>query len=231
MIDRVRKIRFFFITYLLLFGLGVGYFIFNDHGDLVLSFNGLHVPFFNFFFKYWTYTGDWLFASMVVLIVLFFRFKDGLVLGMVLIVQGLLIALFKQLLFRDVPRPKTYFEGARVLDLIEGVKIQDFDSFPSGHTMTAFAMVGFLALVSQSNKKALTLLSAAVLTGISRIYLGHHFLIDILAGSLIGLFVALLFYFLFERYLNNEGRVKDEEPDQDLNNMDLDTTNVVEDAH
>jgi undecaprenyl-diphosphatase len=57
-------------------------------------------------------------------------------------------------------------------------------SFPSGHTIVAFAMV--LSIGSFYPDWLLALLGVALLIAISRIILGMHFLSDVLAGAAIG---------------------------------------------
>ena len=195
---------------------------------MVLWFEEHRVAVLNFFFKYWTYTGDWFFIVIVVLLVFYMKFRQGVVLGLAMLIQSGIALLLKYLLFDDTPRPKTYFEGERVLDLIAGVKVQDFNSFPSGHTMAAFTLALFIALFLQRNKYALFLFIGAFLTGLSRIYLGHHFLIDVLVGSLIGTIVALIVYYVFEKYISREKAVIEDLPDRDLQTMSLDTDDVTD---
>ena len=57
-------------------------------------------------------------------------------------------------------------------------------SFPSGHTMTAFAVWGVLSVGLPAI--ALSYLSIAVLIGLSRIFLGLHYPTDVLLGGLLG---------------------------------------------
>lgn len=63
-------------------------------------------------------------------------------------------------------------------------------SFPSGHTITAFAVAVSLSMVYPS--LAVGLLFCAVSVAASRILLGMHFLSDVLAGALIGTTLAYL---------------------------------------
>lgn len=58
-------------------------------------------------------------------------------------------------------------------------------SFPSGHTVTAFAVAGSLSVFYHAEAFTLFFLAASV--GASRVILGLHFLNDVLAGALLGL--------------------------------------------
>jgi len=61
-------------------------------------------------------------------------------------------------------------------------------SFPSGHTITAFAVS--VALSAFYPELAVGLLFCAVSIAASRVLLGMHFLSDVLAGAAIGTAVA-----------------------------------------
>ncbi|WP_299708913.1 phosphatase PAP2 family protein [uncultured Pontibacter sp.] len=79
-------------------------------------------------------------------------------------------------------------------------------SFPSGHATTSIALWGILAYfgyrhLDQRRQRRLTILAAGVLIlmiGFSRIYLGVHFLSDVLAGFLLGAMWVLLGISLME---------------------------------
>lgn len=74
------------------------------------------------------------------------------------------------------------------------------DSFPSGHTLNAVAVIGviayLLALRRSSRRARLALAIGAggyvLLIGFSRVYLGHHWFTDVLAGLVLGLAWLLL---------------------------------------
>ncbi len=57
-------------------------------------------------------------------------------------------------------------------------------SFPSGHTITAFAMT--VSLVSYYPSVLTGLLFCSISIAVSRILLGMHFLSDVIAGALLG---------------------------------------------
>lgn len=218
---RFSKVTLFFVPYLVILTYGVIYFLYMDHGDFVLLLNNFHGPVLNFFFKYWTYTGGATFFVVSTVLLLFLKRRYGLILGLIGIAQGLLTLLFKQVIFPHVPRPKSFFAEKKVLNLIEGVKVNDFSSFPSGHTMTVFALATFVALMLQKKKWSLILLIGATATAVSRVYLGHHFLIDIMAGSLVGVVVAMSLFLAFEKYLVNEKFDSVDHPDKVLSEMDI----------
>jgi undecaprenyl-diphosphatase len=63
-------------------------------------------------------------------------------------------------------------------------------SFPSGHSLNAFAVATTLALHFPLATPLLFLLASSVAA--SRLFLGRHFLGDVLAGALVGATIALL---------------------------------------
>ena len=109
---------------------------------------------------------------------------------------------FKRVLFDGTPRPKKYFEELNIpLEFIEGVKVHHWNSFPSGHTITVFSWCTLLFLVVENRRCFYLFFPISVLVSFSRIYLLQHFLIDIIAGALIGLFLATLTFYLGNKYV------------------------------
>lgn len=64
-------------------------------------------------------------------------------------------------------------------------------SFPSGHTVTAFVTAGVLGSFTGPRRRAL-LLAAALLVGGSRVAVGVHWPVDVLAGAALGLLSVAL---------------------------------------
>ncbi len=226
MIDRLKNTSLFYIPYLCLFALSVIYFFYQNHGTFVLMLNEFHNPIWDFFFKYWTHIGDWIFFGIVALVLVILKRRYGLVLVVIGLSVLLISLFFKHVLFPEAQRPIIYFRGYEILDFVDGVTVLSQYSFPSGHSMSVFALAAFIALMLQNNNYSSILFVGATLTAISRVYLAQHFLIDIMAGSLIGIITSTSIYMFFEKYLNHEYVGKITTPDEDLEQMDLDTDDI-----
>ncbi len=87
----------------------------------------------------------------------------------------------------------------QVLESIDGKRLETATgySFPSGHTTTGAAFYTALALAFR--KRPLSMLCAIMmaLVGVSRLYLGVHWPIDVFAGLLLGVTIS----FVVNRYL------------------------------
>ena len=138
------------------------------------------------FFKYFTNVGDglsWLLWGSLIIV------KKGkkylpLLLSAV-IFSTLLTQISKQVIYPDEPRPLQAIADQNLVHYVSGVTVHSINSFPSGHTATAFTFVLVLALFSQSTKWLILGFVATILVAYSRIYLGQHFPLDVGAGMLV----------------------------------------------
>ncbi len=92
----------------------------------------------------------------------------------------------------DLPRPY------EIYPFIQKLSVGGSPSFPSGHTADAFAFATIAGLVYRKWFIVLTGLLWASMVGLSRMWLGVHFPSDVLAGALVGVICAGIYYW-FER--------------------------------
>ena len=79
--------------------------------------------------------------------------------------------------------------------------------FPSNHASNGMAATSLLFFLGIPLGKVLLALAATILVALSRIYLGVHFLSDVLAGFGVGIFVSfLLFLVLKSKILTKVGK-------------------------
>ncbi len=181
------RTKTFSLTYFILLIISAIILFLYPRVQIHIFINKLNSPSLDFFFKYLTYLGSgWaLVLALTILAIIYKRQAGGLLLS------ALVFNFFVQLIKHTAHqvRPVKYFElfvPDYHLHLIEGVHIHLYNSFPSGHSATAFAILFFLAFLSNKKWVQLLYLLLAVLIAYSRMYLSQHFLIDIVVGSLIG---------------------------------------------
>ncbi|MGB0521625.1 MAG: phosphatase PAP2 family protein [Flammeovirgaceae bacterium] len=156
----------------------------------------------DFFFKYLTHLGDGLMLIPLFIILLFIRLYYALALAVTGAVHGIFIFIFKKLIFKGMLRPWGFFEDPSVLHAIEGVKQNRHNTFPSGHTATAFVFASLLSLIVADRRWSYLFLVLAALIGFSRVYLNQHFLIDTYFGAMVGIGSTFLVWALFEKWTN-----------------------------
>jgi undecaprenyl-diphosphatase len=106
------------------------------------------------------------------------------------------------------PRPIAFFEKQAVgaADTVHcvGSRLRS-NSFPSGHTTTAFTAAALLSLLYRGY--FLLAFLPALLVAFSRVYMGVHFPVDVLGGAVIGSAVALIVHLFFRTGKGCGGRV------------------------
>lgn len=97
---------------------------------------------------------------------------------------GIMANQFLKLWFR-VPRPWVLDENFTILE--QAREAASGYSFPSGHTTTAFATFGSIAVSAKKRWVSVGAALLAVLVGFSRMYIGVHTPADVLVGALTSL--------------------------------------------
>lgn len=114
-------------------------------------------------------------------------------------VSGLLAFIGSGLLAQAMKRAVPRLRPSNLPDAIVAPDERIFhNSFPSGHTTTAFALAMWVFLLTHRTRYrwwGYGALVLAGLVGLSRIYRGVHYPADVLAGALLGVLWGALIYF------------------------------------
>jgi membrane-associated phospholipid phosphatase len=163
-----------------------------------LVVNKLNGPYFDYVFKYYTYLGDGLIWVPIFLYTIFYK-KDFLIAIIAsVIICTILTHFLKRVVFPNELRPIGVL--ANKIRTIPGLYINRANSFPSGHTSTAFTLALLLAYVGRRFWFAIVFPLIAFFVGYSRVYLAQHFVTDVLAGILIGIVSAYLSLLVYNHY-------------------------------
>lgn len=93
-------------------------------------------------------------------------------------------------------RPTHHPDFKDFVDMVNGHRGGGF-SFISGHATNSFGFAVFLSLVFRNHWVTLVSLVWAMLISYSRIYLGVHFISDVVGGVLAGILIATISYAVF----------------------------------
>lgn len=106
------------------------------------------------------------------------------------VASGLFKPLFQR--FRPTHHPD-FMEDVKILFNYRGGRF----GFASSHAANAFGVAAFTALLFKNKVFTFTICVFAFLNAYSRIYLGVHFISDIIAGAMIGVVSGVLVYMLY----------------------------------
>ena len=177
--------------------------------ELHLALCQPHTSFLDAVIPAFTNLVDWL-PYLVVLLLLFYRAGWATFLASNLLFSTLIVQPTKHIV--HAPRPLTWFAESMPdvsLPLVQGVRMNYWLSFPSGHTTTFFVLFFSLSIIlCAENIKGKNILSFIFFLGASfgaytRIYLSQHFALDIFAGILIAVFSTLSLYFFLVKKTQN----------------------------
>jgi membrane-associated phospholipid phosphatase len=190
----------FFSFFAFFFFVGLIFLLAEGKAAAFVALNPYHRSALDSFFVYVTFMGDGLFALLVfILFLLMRRWAQATQVIIAFLLSALLAQILKNIF--SMPRPKQFFAPGQYAYFIDGITHTGFASFPSGHSTSVFALATTLALLEKNKKTNVAYLLGAVAVGYSRIYLGQHFLNDVLMGASIGMGVSVLVHWLFAEKL------------------------------
>ncbi|MBC7887215.1 MAG: phosphatase PAP2 family protein [Ferruginibacter sp.] len=159
--------------------------MFYDKVTIFFFLNTFHHQWIDFGMLFITNCGTGLFSLLVlgaVCLTKNWRLARNILLTF--LVSGALVQTLKPLY--SAPRPKAIISADAYSWFFEGITHSGLTSFPSGHATTIFALATVLAFTSKKKYITLVYFFFATLVAYSRVYLGQHFMEDVLAGAILG---------------------------------------------
>lgn len=191
--------KYFYLFYLVIFTIVSVFLVHMGKENAFLVINSHYNSFFDTLFFYITELGNtWTFIVLIILM-LFFKIRYSIIFVYALLINTIFVQGMKHLVYPEALRPIKYFEGNYLPHYLEATDIHAYNSFPSGHTATAFAIAVLLAYVFRHTGFHFLIFLLAFLVGYSRVYLAQHFAGDVLAGSFIGILSGSLAIACFDK--------------------------------
>ena len=187
----LHKLRFFFIPYLVVIAACLIIKLSYSREEIYFAVNACNWPWADTIAPYITDIGEGLTTVILAVIIALFSYRKAFMLIGSWIVTSLVAQVLKFAF--AAPRPKLYFhDQLDRIHFVAGTNQLSLHSFPSGHTVTAFASAIVITYLCRNKSWGLPLLLLAMLVGYSRMYLSQHFFEDVTAGSVIGVVVTVI---------------------------------------
>lgn len=189
-----KKVLWFSIVFFLLWGLGILYAVWHKDGEFIFWLQSHGLPSLDIFARYFNYWPDeWTIALIGVFYLIFKPYRFIVLLSNVAIIFPITYALK---VFYSKARPIEEMGDSMAVVFSRNISFfaSDSMSFPSGHATSALALSVFCLFDSRLDNKlwGLFFCLIACVAALSRVYLGHHYLSDVLAGSCIGFLFSMV---------------------------------------
>jgi len=176
-----------------------------------LALNGSDSTFWDGFMWVYTSTTVWIPLALVLLYVIIRnnKLKEALLIILLIAItiticdrvsSGVFKPIFKR--FRPAQDPEFMY----LVDIIHGYRGGRY-GFISSHAANTFGLVTFTSFLFRRKEYTFAFLFWAIITCYSRIYLGVHYLGDIICGAILGFISGLLVYYIY-KYFFYDKRLK-----------------------
>lgn len=156
--------------------------------------------FLDFFFIFISFTGEqYVYITVLGIVYWTYNKKFGEFIGMSLAFTAVVNNTLKELV--NAPRPYTEYPD-RVTNLRSSTSTGM--SFPSGHTQTFSTFLFALAFYIKKKWLFITASILVVLMMTSRIYLGVHYLEDVIVAAILGLIIAYVLHYYYDKIYENK---------------------------
>lgn len=163
---------------------------------LMLTLHSLSQPWLDNFFLAISHTADILLALPIVAMFIYLWRRSEKITAALLVVSAIIFPLVSLVVKEQFGRPRQ--------EVFPPLVVEDTFSFPSGHTLTAVGVYGFIAvLLWQRGHRLLATISGiwVFMIALSRVYLGAHYPSDVLASLALGTIMLIIILYI-DRRLN-----------------------------
>ncbi len=171
--------------------------------DTFLYLNGLGIESYDGFWTFVTNIANWIPIYIVFFILLYVKYpkKQASVMATTTVLL-LFFILFVVDQTKDLVARLRPNNDEEINSLIRILKTPVGFSFFSGHAATSFAITTLIVLFLRKKIKWIWIFYLwPMIFSFSRIYVGVHYPLDIIAGAAFGIATAFLFYFLYNKFI------------------------------
>ncbi len=191
LLNVLHQLRLFFVPYLIIIITCIIIKLTHTRAEIYFAVNARHYPWADSIFPLVTHLGDGFMLAPIAIYFLLTSYRKLVLFAGGFAVTGILIQVVKRMFHS--PRPKAYFSGDLThIYFVKGQVILMNNSFPSGHTVTAFMAATVLGYLSVTKRWGFIYLILAIAVGYSRMYLSEHFFEDVVAGSIISVMSTVM---------------------------------------
>jgi len=154
------------------------------------------------FFKWVTWGAEgWVWIPYLAIVFGWFK-KDAKLIVLNFLLSTLLTQIPKQFIWDTISRPIASGMPLNDIHTVPGVVMHAYNSFPSGHTATAFTL--FLLTIYLFPTKWVFAIGAifAMICAYSRVYLGQHFPMDLGGGIIVAVMSVQLSIMIHQKISN-----------------------------
>ncbi len=173
--------------------------------QIFLTINGWHHPFWDTFMRLYSEKWIWIpfYISFAPVVFRHWKWQTAvtffvLAIAILIVNDQLSSSLIRPAVARL--RPSNLANPVSdVVHIVDGYRGGRY-GFPSAHSTNSWGLAMFVILIFRNKRLSISMVLWALLMCYSRLYLGVHYFGDVLVGFLLGSFIAIVFYGLFNRF-------------------------------
>jgi undecaprenyl-diphosphatase len=174
--------------------------------NIFYTINGTHIWWLNYIMA--AFSSPWVWFPLIIVPFYFYwkrrnEWKPMFVCtALTIVCNGIITSLIFKPLFKRY-RPTNHPDFMNHVTTLNDYFANGAYGFISGHATNSFAFAMLSALIIKKRWYSLLIFAWATLMAYSRIYLGAHFITDVIPGIIFGLLIGWGLYYLYNKTLQN----------------------------